>query len=52
MSTKAGKASILLTDFGMLRLGVVTPELRVADVDFNLQQIRQVAETAIQQQCH
>lgn len=44
--------SIDLASFGMLRLGVATPELRIADVDFNLEQIRQLSRQAALQQCH
>lgn len=51
MTVTAVTTSIDLTDFGLLRLGVVTPELRVADVDFNIEQICQVARQASQQQC-
>ncbi|HEY5673035.1 MAG TPA: NAD(+) synthase [Malonomonas sp.] len=51
MTETALSSSINLTDFGMLRLGVVTPELRVADVDFNLNQICQIARTARSRQC-
>ncbi len=43
--------SINLADYGMLRLGVVTPELRVADVEFNLEKICKIARQAGQQQC-
>lgn len=35
--------SISLKEFGLLRLAVVTPELRVADVDFNLDRIKSAA---------
>jgi len=51
MPETAPKTTINLSDFGMLRLGVVTPELRVADVDFNLEQIFQAARQAAAQQC-
>ena len=44
-------ASIDLTSYGMVRLGVATPELRVADVDFNLEQIRQTSLQAAAQNC-
>ena len=43
--------TINLAAYGMLRLGVVTPELRVADVDFNLKQICTVARQASRQGC-
>lgn len=51
MTETAANMSIDLTSFGMLRLGVASPELRVADVDFNLDQIRQVTLQASLQQC-
>lgn len=51
MTDTTESQSIDLTAFGMLRLGVATPELRVADVDFNLEQIYQVTRQASQQQC-
>jgi len=41
--------SIDLKKLGMLRLAVVTPELRVADVDFNLAEIKATALAAARQ---
>ncbi|MCK4503711.1 MAG: NAD(+) synthase, partial [Desulfuromonadales bacterium] len=51
MSRQDGEKSVNLAAFGMLRIGVASPELRVADVDFNLAEICQVAHIAQQQQC-
>ncbi len=51
MTDAAANTSIDLASYGMLRLGVATPELRVADVDFNLEVIRQLSRQASQQQC-
>jgi len=45
------KSSINLTEFGLLRIGVATPELRVADVDFNLAEIRKIAHRAYRKKC-
>jgi NAD+ synthase (glutamine-hydrolysing) len=42
---------ISLREQGMLRLAVVTPELRVADVAFNVDAIRQVGLAALEQKC-
>ena len=42
---------ISLADYGFLRVGVATPELRVADVAFNAAEIRNVAQRARQNQC-
>ncbi len=47
----ATATSIDLSAYGMLRLGVASPELRVADVDFNLEQIYQLSRQASLQQC-
>ncbi len=44
-------ATIELADYGLLRLGVATPELRLADVDFNLKQICLLACQAKSRQC-
>lgn len=44
--------AIPLADFGMLRLAVGTPELRVGDVDFNLQRILELAQQAANGQSH
>lgn len=43
--------TIYLRDYGMLRLGVATPELRLADVNFNLEQICLLACQAKARQC-
>jgi len=40
-----------LTTLGFLRVGVVSPELRVADVDYNVRQIGQALQAAAQQGC-
>ena len=44
-------SGIALDAHGLLRVGVATPELRVADVAFNLQEIMRVSENAAQQGC-
>ncbi|WP_303722355.1 NAD(+) synthase [Malonomonas rubra] len=51
MTETTTNESIDLASYGMLRLGVATPELRVADVDFNLEQIRQLSLQAVLQGC-
>lgn len=51
MTSTGNEKSIDLANFGMLRLGVATPELRIADIDFNLERIRQLSEQAALQQC-
>ncbi len=38
-------------DFGLFRLGVATPELKVADVEFNRGEIERLAETAEAANC-
>ncbi len=38
-------------EIGLLRVGVATPELKIADVDFNLSEICQIARKAKQQCC-
>ncbi|NOQ41678.1 MAG: NAD(+) synthase [Desulfuromusa sp.] len=45
------KTAINLVDFGLLRIGVATPEMRVADVDFNLAKIRKVVRLAQEKKC-
>ncbi len=45
------KDLIKLTEIGMLRLGVVTPELRVADVAFNVEQIRLAIADGVAKGC-
>ncbi len=45
------EAAIELQTYGMLRVGVATPELKVADVHFNAAEIRNVAKTALEKQC-
>ncbi len=40
-----------LSSLGYCRLGVVSPQLRVADVEFNCEQIRLAAESAGRQDC-
>ncbi|HKJ04242.1 MAG TPA: NAD(+) synthase [Geopsychrobacteraceae bacterium] len=44
--------NISLREQGMLRLAVITPELRVADVSFNIEAIRQASIAAKEQKCH
>ncbi len=51
MTEQNGKSSINLTEFGLLRIGVATPELRVADVDFNVAEIRKIARRAQRKKC-
>ncbi len=51
MAKKQQAAGIQLSGYGMLRLGVATPELRLADIDFNLEQICLLASQAKSQQC-
>ncbi len=51
MTGAATNTSIDLACYGFVRLGVATPELRVADVDFNLLEIQKVALEASRQQC-
>lgn len=51
MTKQNGKSSISLADFGLLRIGVATPELRVADVDFNVAEIRKITRLAQQKKC-
>ncbi len=51
MTDAATNRSIDLACYGFVRLGVATPELRVADVDFNLLEIQKVALEASRQQC-
>jgi len=45
------EAAINLVDFGLLRIGVATPEMRIADVDFNLAKIRKITRLAQQKKC-
>lgn len=45
------KTAINLVDFGLLRIGVATPEMRVADVDFNLAKIRKTVRLAQEKKC-
>jgi len=52
MSKQDEKGSIDLVAFGMVRIGVASPELRVADVDFNFAEICRVAEQAKKQHCN
>ena len=52
MTAKPGSPStISLPDYGLLRLGVGTPELRLADVTFNLEQICLLATQARAEGC-
>jgi len=51
MAKQNGKSPISLADFGLLRIGVATPELRVADVDYNCAEIRKIARLAHLKQC-
>ena len=51
MAGQNQKTAINLVDFGLLRIGVATPEMRVADVDFNLAKIRKVVRLAQEKKC-
>ena len=51
MAKQNGKPSLSLADFGLLRIGVATPELRVADVDYNCAEICKIARLAHLKQC-
>ena len=51
MAQLSEKPAINLTGFGLLRIGVATPELRVGAIDFNLAEICRVAQQAKGQQC-
>ncbi|NOY12672.1 MAG: hypothetical protein GXP51_02990, partial [Deltaproteobacteria bacterium] len=46
MTETAANTLIDLASYGLLRLGVATPELRIADVDFNLEKLRQLCRQA------
>ena len=48
---QTGRAKSSLRDLGLLRLAVITPELRVADVAFNVAAIRQACLIAMEQKC-
>lgn len=43
--------NIALQEYGFMRLGVATPELKVADISFNLLEIYKTAELALEQKC-
>ena len=51
MAQQSAKTSIQLSDFGMLRVGVATPEMKVADVDFNVAEIYKIARLAHLRKC-
>jgi len=51
MTKQNPETVINLSAFGLMRIGVATPELRVADVDFNVAEICQVTRAASRQQC-
>ncbi len=51
MSSTTQEKTIDLTDYGMVRIAVATPRLRVADIDFNAEQIRESALEAQQRHC-
>ncbi|MBN1957081.1 MAG: NAD(+) synthase [Desulfuromonadales bacterium] len=44
-------SAINLTDYGLLRIGVATPEMRVADVAYNLAEIVKIVRQARDQGC-
>ena len=50
MTERTAMAEIDLAGFGMLRLAVGTPELRLGDVDFNVAQIKALGRQAIARQ--
>jgi NAD+ synthase (glutamine-hydrolysing) len=47
----SGQCEIKLESFGLLRLGVATPELKVADIAFNQSEICTLLERAAEQKC-
>jgi len=51
MAGQGQKTAINLVDFGLLRIGVATPEMRVADIDFNVAKIRKIARRAQRKKC-
>jgi len=51
MSAKISSVLYAPGTFGFFRLAVATPELKVADVDFNLAEIAQVAQKALAAGC-
>ncbi|PLX99970.1 MAG: NAD(+) synthase [Desulfuromonas sp.] len=51
MVTTNTEAGLDLAAFGLIRLGVASPELKVADVAFNTAEIVRIAERAAEQQC-
>ncbi|MEA3544592.1 MAG: NAD(+) synthase [Thermodesulfobacteriota bacterium] len=51
MADQRSTTAINLVDFGFLRIGVATPEMRVADIDFNVAQIRKIARLAQRKKC-
>jgi len=50
MTQKATKAEIDLSRYGMLRVAVATPELRLGDIDYNVEQIKELARQAVARQ--
>lgn len=51
MSTTEQDKTIDLACYGLLRIAVATPKMRVADIDFNTDQIRELTTQAQEQQC-
>ena len=51
MTQQSRTPHISLADVGLLRVGVATPELKIANVDFNLAEICQIARNAKQRHC-
>ncbi|MCF6267213.1 MAG: NAD(+) synthase [Desulfuromusa sp.] len=51
MANQIGQTSLNLADFGFLRIGVATPEMKVADIDFNVAEIRKIARLAHRKKC-
>jgi NAD+ synthase (glutamine-hydrolysing) len=40
-----------LSALGLVRIGVVSPDLRVADIDYNLERIRLAVDVALSRNC-
>ncbi len=51
MAGQDRETAISLANYGFLRIGVATPEMKVADVDFNLEEIGKIVRLAQQKKC-
>ena len=51
MDHHSKNSPVSLADFGLVRVGVATPELKIGHVDFNVTEICRVARQAKQQHC-